>query len=365
MYWVKYRDIDCSRAAKRKMDNCPFFSNLLHVCYAPEFENMGEVRDKLEQRRLTISRKLKQCKLTNYDMAITSSWIYNLFFAIDVNNHKKTDSELIASSSHQSNASSSPIATSVVHSEEFVTNHSNSSKPLFPLLPMPPVVMATSQMTSPFVSNNELHIGLPGNRLPGNTHARLHSLADIVHSTTPSNTCGTTPSNTSGTTPDKRRGENFPDITTENQKTSSIGLSLEVRKELHQSHITPKVRWEREGDLDGQQSSVKLVVSSVQKTDICSEQKGKSRKRRDGDNFFNLHDQTHSSDGSPEGGMYAQKSNIVRYCILSYPMSCAVDGVIHTFQFCILYTSTSHMSTVPPCITLSNHTQETRQLIGL
>ena len=228
-----------------------------------------------------------------------NSWIYNIFFAIDVNKHKKTDSELIASSSHQLNVSSSPIATAVVHSEEFVSNHSNSSKPLFPLLPMPPIVMATSQMTSTFVSNNEHY-----SRLPGNTHARIHSIADTVHSTTPI----------------KTSGENLPDTTTENQKTISNGLSLDVRKQLHQSHTTPKVRWEREEDLDGQQSSMKLVVPSVLKTDICSEQKGKSRKRHDDDNFFNLHNQPHPSDGSPEAGMYGHKSNIVRYCILSCPM---------------------------------------------
>lgn len=56
---MKYRDLDASRAAKRKVDGRPFFSNCLHVCYAPEFETVEETREKLEQRRQVLARKTR------------------------------------------------------------------------------------------------------------------------------------------------------------------------------------------------------------------------------------------------------------------------------------------------------------------
>ena len=59
MYWVKYRALDAARAARRKMDGRPFFSNCLHMCYAPEFEGVEETREKLEQRRQVLARRTK------------------------------------------------------------------------------------------------------------------------------------------------------------------------------------------------------------------------------------------------------------------------------------------------------------------
>ena len=62
VYWVRYRGIDSARAAKRRMDSRPFFSNLLHICYAPEFEDIKETKEKLEQRRVTVMKKLRISK---------------------------------------------------------------------------------------------------------------------------------------------------------------------------------------------------------------------------------------------------------------------------------------------------------------
>lgn len=59
VYWVKYRSIEAARAARRKMDERLFFSNCLHVCYAPEFETMEETREKLEQRRQVTARRTR------------------------------------------------------------------------------------------------------------------------------------------------------------------------------------------------------------------------------------------------------------------------------------------------------------------
>ena len=56
---MKYVDIAAARAAKRKLDNRSFFGKSLHVSYAPEFESVEETREKLQERKDTISKKLK------------------------------------------------------------------------------------------------------------------------------------------------------------------------------------------------------------------------------------------------------------------------------------------------------------------
>ena len=59
MYWVKFVDIAAARVAKKKLDNRSFFGKHLHISYAPEFESVEETREKLQERRDTIARKLK------------------------------------------------------------------------------------------------------------------------------------------------------------------------------------------------------------------------------------------------------------------------------------------------------------------
>ena len=59
VYWIKYVSIQAARAAKRKLDNRPFFGRDLHICYAPEFESVQDTREKLQQRRKTIAHKTR------------------------------------------------------------------------------------------------------------------------------------------------------------------------------------------------------------------------------------------------------------------------------------------------------------------
>lgn len=59
VYWVKFVDIAAARVAKRKLDDRSFFGKNLHVSYAPEFESVEETREKLQERKDTISKKLK------------------------------------------------------------------------------------------------------------------------------------------------------------------------------------------------------------------------------------------------------------------------------------------------------------------
>ena len=49
-----------SRAAKRKTDDKSFYGGVLHVCYAPEYETIEEVRSKLKDRQQAYCRRLRQ-----------------------------------------------------------------------------------------------------------------------------------------------------------------------------------------------------------------------------------------------------------------------------------------------------------------
>ena len=59
VYWIKFCSIDAAKLAKRKTDNRSFFGKDLHVCYAPEFEGIQDTREKLEQRRRFVARKIR------------------------------------------------------------------------------------------------------------------------------------------------------------------------------------------------------------------------------------------------------------------------------------------------------------------
>jgi len=64
-YWVKFRNITSSRIAKRKCDDYTFFGHLLDVSYAPKFESVNDMREKLEERKRVVAYKIRQ----NYDEA--------------------------------------------------------------------------------------------------------------------------------------------------------------------------------------------------------------------------------------------------------------------------------------------------------
>lgn len=41
------------------MDNKSFFGEVLHLCYAPEFETVNEAREKLQERQRVVNRKIR------------------------------------------------------------------------------------------------------------------------------------------------------------------------------------------------------------------------------------------------------------------------------------------------------------------
>lgn len=68
-FHVHYERIQSARIAKRFLDNKSFYGELLHVCYAPEFENVEETLAKLLQRRKDVLSRLEPGpSLTEYAM---------------------------------------------------------------------------------------------------------------------------------------------------------------------------------------------------------------------------------------------------------------------------------------------------------
>ena len=55
-YWIRYCSIDSARIAKQKLDNKSFYGKALHVTYAPECEEVEDVRKKLEHRKKRIQK---------------------------------------------------------------------------------------------------------------------------------------------------------------------------------------------------------------------------------------------------------------------------------------------------------------------
>ena len=51
--------VAATRRAKRKLDETPFYGATLTVRYAPEYESEQDVRDKLLDRRRTMTRLLR------------------------------------------------------------------------------------------------------------------------------------------------------------------------------------------------------------------------------------------------------------------------------------------------------------------
>lgn len=58
VHWVKFDTIKAARMAKRKLDDKPFFTNLLRVSYAPEYETFDDTRAKFQDRFESIHSKL-------------------------------------------------------------------------------------------------------------------------------------------------------------------------------------------------------------------------------------------------------------------------------------------------------------------
>ncbi|KAI8369069.1 hypothetical protein BD560DRAFT_128475 [Blakeslea trispora] len=55
---IEYAHIASARIAKRKLDDKPFFTQLLRVHYAPAYETLQDLRDKFQDRYQAVHRRL-------------------------------------------------------------------------------------------------------------------------------------------------------------------------------------------------------------------------------------------------------------------------------------------------------------------
>ncbi|KAJ8654199.1 hypothetical protein O0I10_010147 [Lichtheimia ornata] len=60
--WIQFATTAAARIAKRTLDDKPFFSNLLRVSYAPEYETVDDLRGKLQERRYSVTQRVSYNK---------------------------------------------------------------------------------------------------------------------------------------------------------------------------------------------------------------------------------------------------------------------------------------------------------------
>ncbi|OWF35364.1 uncharacterized protein LOC110443038 [Mizuhopecten yessoensis] len=60
VFLIKFEKIQAARIARRKLDDWSFFSGILHVSYAPEYESVEETRQKLQDRRKSIAARIRK-----------------------------------------------------------------------------------------------------------------------------------------------------------------------------------------------------------------------------------------------------------------------------------------------------------------
>ncbi|GAA0187532.1 hypothetical protein LIER_34820 [Lithospermum erythrorhizon] len=58
VYWIKFHQVNNARFAKRKLDEFVFIGNRLQVSYAPQFETLADIKEKLEGRRKEVLGRL-------------------------------------------------------------------------------------------------------------------------------------------------------------------------------------------------------------------------------------------------------------------------------------------------------------------
>ncbi|XP_042496771.1 RNA-binding protein 48-like isoform X2 [Macadamia integrifolia] len=60
IYWIKFFQVSNARFAKRKLDEFVFYGNRLQVSYAPHFESLSDMKEKLEGRRKEVLARLNR-----------------------------------------------------------------------------------------------------------------------------------------------------------------------------------------------------------------------------------------------------------------------------------------------------------------
>ncbi|KAJ6811254.1 uncharacterized protein M6B38_154550 [Iris pallida] len=65
VYWIKFSQASNARFAKRKLDESVFLGNRLQISYAPQFESLSDLKEKLEERRNGVLGRIKRTSFPN------------------------------------------------------------------------------------------------------------------------------------------------------------------------------------------------------------------------------------------------------------------------------------------------------------
>ncbi|XP_055319308.1 RNA-binding protein 48 [Sitodiplosis mosellana] len=63
-YYVKFQKVHQARMAKSRVDRKNFYGGILHVSYAPEYETVADLREKLKGRKRDVQYRLRLNKKT-------------------------------------------------------------------------------------------------------------------------------------------------------------------------------------------------------------------------------------------------------------------------------------------------------------
>ncbi|KAG7317145.1 hypothetical protein KOW79_019443 [Hemibagrus wyckioides] len=150
VYLIKFQKLTSARAAKRNTDEKSFYGGILHVCYAPEYETVEDIRKKLQDRRSYINRA---CNKSETEFKKEPTW-----------SKKPADSSAPAPAPAPANAWGDGNST-----QNETSNPSTSSG--FPLLPLPPQEKAFQQcLSSRGYKSHSLQTSAPTEDKMGSLH---------------------------------------------------------------------------------------------------------------------------------------------------------------------------------------------------
>lgn len=67
---IKFLKIQNARCAKIKLDKYVFYGSSLHVCYVPEYEDLNDLREKLNERQVIVEIKCKKYGKTMFSKLV-------------------------------------------------------------------------------------------------------------------------------------------------------------------------------------------------------------------------------------------------------------------------------------------------------
>lgn len=59
VFWIKFHRLHDARKCKIYLDAKEFYGGILHISYAPEYESIDELREKLNRRKTEVEYRLK------------------------------------------------------------------------------------------------------------------------------------------------------------------------------------------------------------------------------------------------------------------------------------------------------------------